>query len=133
MIEQDIRAALVSQLLTITDLPDIVYENTDYTPTAGLSYIEEKTEFDSEIGLTRGDGRLLIVGYTLLVHTPTNESVGVKYTIFDKLRSGFKRGMRLTYNATSVEVHGVNLKDFGDKDGFNTTAFFITNRIYSIE
>lgn len=106
----DIRAALATQLSTMTGVPDVAWENKAYTPT-GVPYLMPIVMWaDSEvaeIGLS-GSNRESGV-YQITCVYPTNAGTGDLNTMLGKLRDRFKRGTKLVYNGITVTIRKCSL------------------------
>lgn len=104
---KDIRAALVSHLMTYTPLPNIAYENASYEPD-GSQYVMENTLWGDAVNLTLNASHEQQTGiYQLSIFSPINTGTLDDLELTGGLKSHFKAGTRLTYNGVRIEIYRV--------------------------
>lgn len=113
MNQKDIEKALNARMTEYqTAYPiDIVYPNTDYTPTIGTSFLQvfflhgDTTQV--EIG-TDSDDRAPGI-YQVNLNVQSNEGSGEATTIITQLKEYFKRGTIASYNGLNVRITSFNI------------------------
>lgn len=117
----DIRAALTARLMAMTDLPDVAWENTAYTPTVGVPYLVPSImwgeSFQAEYG-TSGLNREVGI-YQIRCVYPDGEGEGPLLNMIGRIKTHFKRGTTLTYNGLTVTVR----KCYPGPDGIISIPF----------
>ena len=120
-VETDIPSAFLQQLATLSPALSIAFENEDFTPTPGQTWLEvfwlpAKT-VAAEIGVNGGN---TVTGlFQITVHTPHNVGLGAGLAVVGSLVELFTRGTFLSYGvvpqllitSTSV-VKGQAVKDW---------------------
>jgi len=107
----DIRAALVTQLSTMTGVPAVAWENSTYSPVVGTPYLIPSVLWaegsQAELGV---NGRNWERGiYQITAVYPANAGVGLINAMAGKIRERFKRGTELVYNGVTVKIRKVYL------------------------
>lgn len=113
MNQKDIEKALNARMTEYqTAYPiDIVYPNTDYTPTIGTPFLQvfflhgDTTQV--EIG-TDSDDRAPGI-YQVNLNVQSNEGSGEATTIITQLKEYFKRGTIASYNGLNVRITSFNI------------------------
>lgn len=105
----DIRAALTTQLSTMTGVPAVAWENASYTPVVGTPYLTPSVLWaegsQAELGVAGRNWERGI--YQITCVYPPNTGMGALNTMIGKLRDRFKRGTVLTYNGVTVTIRKV--------------------------
>jgi hypothetical protein len=102
----DISGALDLHLSTMAGLPDVAWENLDYQPVQGVSYLRP-THIPASTnqaalgnsGEDRHDGI-----YQVDVIAEAGKGKGAAYTLADQVADHFARGTDLTYNGLTVTI-----------------------------
>jgi len=109
----DISQALDEQLDAMVGKPSVAWENKEFAPVMGETYIRP-THIPGEslpdtIGVT--DGRDLNVGvYQIDIFTEANKGKKALLEMMDKVALQFKHGTQLTSNSVIVEIKSVSRK-----------------------
>lgn len=105
-IHKDIRAALESQLSSITDVPSIAYENVPFNPTTGQNYLEVSyipiTRRPTVRGLNpqqRYDGI-----FTINCYVPEGAGPSAADTLAKNVMEAFEATTKLTHNSKTVNI-----------------------------
>jgi hypothetical protein len=99
------RAALETQLATITPALATVYENTEYTPTVGTAYQECYSLFATPENPTMGDGYHRVLGiFQVNLFYPLLAGPGTAYARAELIKAAFPRGSSFTSGAVTVIV-----------------------------
>jgi len=104
----DIEAALMTQLSTLADAPDIAYPNINYEPTIGSAYLRANMipvdTIQASLGTSGKDETNGILQIDV-VH-PAGEGRSI---LPDSIADHFKRGTVMTYNGVNVRVRSVSI------------------------
>lgn len=84
-----IRAALRANLLEVDNLPDVNWENQNFEPTDGATYLRE-TMLPADETLTENNGRTAIGIYQIDVFTPIGSSIKTAEDLADSIKEQFK-------------------------------------------
>lgn len=105
-IQREIRAALETQLANVASVPEIAYENVQYSPTTGVSYIEPMYLPVSRRPAVRGlnpqqryDGVLSVNCYA-----PEGKGPSAAETIAENVMDAFEATTKLTHNGVTVYI-----------------------------
>lgn len=110
---KEIRAALVTQLISYTGLPPVAYENSAFTPN-GAQYIKENTLWGANLNLTLTGSHEQQIGiYQLTIFTPINTGTLDDLDLTSGLKSHFKVGTRLTYQGYTIQITRVETAPLG--------------------
>ncbi len=116
-VDRDIRAALETQLNSITDAPLIAYENVQFSPTTGQSYLEVRyvpvTRKPSVRGLNpqqRYDGL-----FSIYCYAPEGSGPAVADTLANNVMDAFEAVTSLTNNNVTVSIDYVERQE-GSQD-----------------
>lgn len=116
----DIQAALDSRLNDLQDLPDVAWENINYEPVPGTTFIRPTNLQGFTEQLTLGDnGQDQTDGiYQIDIFTDANTGKAAGLRLVDIIADQFKRGTDLTYNSTTVRVQNVSRGTALNSDGW---------------
>lgn len=121
-VDKDIRAALETQLANVTDAPSIAYENVQFSPTTGQSYLEVRyvpvTRKPSVRGLNpqqRYDGL-----FSIHCYAPEGSGPAVADTLANNVMDAFEAVTSLTNNSVSVSIDYVERQQ-----GFTDSPWFM--------
>lgn len=103
-IYKDIRAALESQLSSITDVPSIAYENVPFSPTTGTSYIEVKLLPTTRRPAVRGSNPQQRYDGVFLINCYVAEGSGpaAADTLANNVMDAFEATTTLTHNSKTT-------------------------------
>ena len=127
-----IRSALISQLLTVVDLPEVAWENRSYDAVINTPYVQPFVSFSTPTQSTLGtDGRNEIRGFMQLTLVyPIDNGNGDTNDMAAAILEKFKRGTLLTYGGVDVKcTHSYPSLAIQDGDWFRTP---LTINFYSI-
>lgn len=102
MIEQKISAALATRLSTL-GLPT-QYENSQYSPVAGVTYLKEDLLPADNTSITLNQSTMHSGIYQVSVYAPKDANKGGGYAIAKQVLEKFERGLRLTYDGLTVTI-----------------------------
>jgi len=104
----DIEAALMTQLSTLSGAPDIAYPNINYEPTTGSAYLRANMipveTLQASLGTSGKDETNGILQIDVV--QPAGEG---RSTLPDSIADHFKRGTVMSYNGVNVRVRSVSI------------------------
>ena len=116
-IYDNIRSALEDKLSTTSGLPDIAWENVDFTPTTGTAFIQPTfiptLRRPAVRGLTpqqRYDGL-----YTITCYTPENVGPGAADDLADSILETFEATTDITYNVDTNTTINLSI-DYAERE-----------------
>jgi len=103
----DIQAALMTRLSTLTDSPPVAWPNVEYSPTAGTEYLQVNfLPVGTDQASLGTSGKDLTNGILQIdVVTPAGSG---RTTTIDSIADHFARGTTVSYNGVSVRVRSVS-------------------------
>ena len=117
----DISAALDQQLNAMAGLPDVAWDNFEYEPALGVSYLRPTLIPGDTLPDTIGaNGEDLSIGiYQIDIFTEAGEGKNAGMVLADLIGDQFKHGTQITYNGVTVEIKSVSVKvSINNKDGW---------------
>ena len=129
----DISAALDGRLNTMTGLPDVAWENYNYTPVAGTLYLRPTNLPGSTDQATLGTaGTDLTTGiYQVDVFAEASKGKNAGLVMADNIANHFKRGTVLAYNGRTVKVTTVRRGLTDNSNGWYQVPVEILYRSYT--
>ena len=126
----DIQGALRVQLGSLSGLPDVAYENDDYTPNATTLFLRPTTLPIPTIQACLGDAGLdLHEGiFQVDVFVPSNSG---RTTWPDTIADHFKRGTTLVQNTVRVTINSVSVLQGAKDDQFYIVPVEINYRAFT--
>tara|TARA_R110000868_G_scaffold317712_1_gene578506 strand:+ start:3040 stop:3447 length:408 start_codon:yes stop_codon:yes gene_type:complete len=121
-ITREIRSVLETQLASVTDVPQIAYENVPYEPTTGTSYIQVNYLPTSRRPAVRGlNPTQRYEGiFVILCYAPEGKGPAAAEAIAENVMSAFEATTSLTTNNTSVSI------DYSEvKQGYLDSPWFV--------
>ena len=117
-IYRDIRAALETKLSTVTDIPDISYENVSYDRTNGTSYVETFFVPQSRRPAVRGLNPQQRYGgvFTVVCYAPEGNGPGAADELADKVLEAFEATTDVSYTNGDDETFVVSI-DYAEREG----------------
>ena len=108
----DVSAALDQQLNAMAGLPDVAWDNFEYEPALGVSYLRPTLIPGDTLPDTIGaNGEDLSIGiYQIDIFTEAGEGKNAGMVLADLIGDQFKHGTQMTYNGSTVEVKTVSQK-----------------------
>lgn len=102
----NIRACLDKKLLTLANAPDLVFENTTYEHTPGVTFIRAKLITNSVRPVSRGVNPWIKYDgiYALSIYTPEGEGTGAGLSLVDDLMDLFKATTYVVDGSTAITV-----------------------------
>ena len=103
---RDISAALDKHLNEMDGLPDVAWENANYEPVIGSTFVRPTNIQGDTIQTSLGtNGNDETEGlYQVDVFTSSNTGKGAAIELADLIGDRFKRGQYLTYNGVNVRI-----------------------------
>lgn len=127
----DVQKALESRLYSApVDLP-IAWQNVNYVPTQGVSYLRS-TVLWAPASLLAMNGQQTTVGvYQVDVYVAADKGPKELNETLSTLHSHFKEDMTLTNTSTSVYIREVSVSQPTRQDAFYVASLSINFRFYS--
>ena len=105
----DIQVALDQRLNTTSGLPAVAWENLDFTPTKGTSFVRPTNLSADGQTISIGDRLQSLPGiYQVDVFTDVNQGAGALNTVCDSIRDHFNSVDTLTEGTTEVWLQSIN-------------------------
>jgi len=103
---KEIRVALETHLANMPSVPDIAWQNVDYTPTTGTPFIKFQFQPTSRRPAVRGPSpQHRYQGIcTFLLHYPENVGPGASQDVVDAVVDRFEATTDLTESGTNVSI-----------------------------
>jgi len=125
----DVGAALDQQLNAMAGLPSVAWDNLEYVPAIGASYLRPTLIPGDTLPETLGSGGedLNIGIYQIDIFTEAGEGKNAGIVLADLIADQFKHGTQITYNGVTVEIKSVSVKvSINNKDGWYQMPVEIT-------
>jgi hypothetical protein len=124
----DISGALDGHLDTMTDLPDVAWENGDFQPIKDELYLRASVlPGDTVQGGLGDEGLDEHLGiYQVDIAAPAGAYKSAAYIMADKVADHFKRGSTVSYNGVNVRIRNVSRDVAGREDGWYIFPVSIT-------
>ena len=115
----EIEAALEAHLQGITDIPDIAWENGNYVPTVGVSYVEAFHIPTSREPATRGNAfRTKYQGvFRIECVVPSDKGTGAARDLTSKVITAFDNNTDLLLSSGKYATTRYATKETGTKEG----------------
>jgi len=127
-IYKDIRAALEKHLDDTAGLPDVAWENVDFSPTTGTAYVKPSFQPTSRRPAVRGlNPQHRIQGvFTILCYQPENIGPGASATLVDTLVDRFDSTTDISYTNASMETIQVSIEYTQQQPSYSVPPWYVT-------
>ena len=111
MSHRKISAALSSRLNTLTDAPPIAFENVEFTPVDGTTWLRESylPANSATVGLGPGGSTDFVGVYQISIYIPLDDSKFEAHELVDSITTHFARGTGLDFDGQGVIIEQVNI------------------------
>jgi len=125
-INRDIRAALEGKLANIVGIPPIAYENVNYDPTLGTSYVKSSFQPVSRRPAARGlnPQQLYTGNFIVTVYSPEGNGPGTADAIAETLVEAFEATTDISYTNASAETIIVSIDYAERRQGIHDTPWY---------
>lgn len=122
-IYNDIRRALEATLAGITDIPDIAWENTNYEPQTGSSFVQPVFTPTNRVPAVRGSNPQQYYNglFSVNVFTPADQGPGAGDELANTIIEAFDATTDLTANGKTISIRQAERTE-----GYKSYAHFLT-------